>query len=98
MDTKTGQKIGSSRDSIAFVKDRPGHDIRYAIDQNKACAEIGYKACFSFEQALSETIDWYLSHRIKLEIQSLYGQVNQKDLESCNDPDLLTALKDLPKI
>lgn len=62
MDIKTGQKAGVSRELISFVKDRPGHDIRYAINPDKTCDKIGYKARFSFEQALSETIDWYLEH------------------------------------
>jgi dTDP-glucose 4,6-dehydratase len=62
MDFKIGRQSGASRELVTFVADRPGHDIRYAINPDKACAGIGYKAHFSFEQALSETIDWYLEH------------------------------------
>jgi dTDP-glucose 4,6-dehydratase len=45
-----------------FVKDRAGHDRRYAIDETKARAELGYSAAFSFDQALGATIDWYLAN------------------------------------
>ena len=61
VDEKTGAK-GSSRDLITFVKDRPGHDIRYAINSDKTLERIGFKAKYSFEQALSASIDWYLAH------------------------------------
>jgi dTDP-glucose 4,6-dehydratase len=47
---------------ITFVHDRPGHDLRYAINPDKSMEAIGYRAGFSFEQALSDTIDWYLEH------------------------------------
>jgi len=62
MDDKTGRPKGSSRKLISFVTDRPGHDIRYAINSDKSFEKIGYKARFSFEQALSATIDWYLEN------------------------------------
>ncbi len=61
MDEKL-QKKDSSKNLITFVKDRPGHDIRYAIDCEKIEKQIGFKAQFSFEQALSTTIDWYISN------------------------------------
>lgn len=61
MDQKMGKK-GSSRELIRFVADRPGHDIRYAINSDKTRDEIGFTATHSFEQALSATIDWYLDH------------------------------------
>jgi dTDP-glucose 4,6-dehydratase len=62
VDEKTGGPKGKSRELITFVADRPGHDIRYAINPDKSFEKIGYKACHSFEQALSETIDWYLDN------------------------------------
>jgi dTDP-glucose 4,6-dehydratase len=62
MDDKTGNPKGSSRERITFVTDRPGHDLRYAINPDKAIEKIGYKASHTFEQALSATIDWYLEH------------------------------------
>ena len=61
MDQKMGKK-GTSRGLITFVADRPGHDIRYAINCDKARDQIGFVATYSFEQALSATIDWYLDH------------------------------------
>ena len=56
------QKKDSSKNLITFVKDRPGHDIRYAIDCEKIEKQIGFKAQFSFGQALSTTIDWYIGN------------------------------------
>ncbi len=61
MDEKL-QKKDSSKNLITFVKDRPGHDIRYAIDCEKIEKQIGFKAQFSFGQALSTTIDWYIGN------------------------------------
>jgi dTDP-glucose 4,6-dehydratase len=60
------QKIyrkGSSRELITFVPDRPGHDLRYAIDSSKTQDQIGFVPRFSFEQALLATVDWYLENR-----------------------------------
>ncbi len=53
------EKLGKSEDLIEFVKDRPGHDKRYAIDASKIKNELGWKPQFKFEEAISETIDWY---------------------------------------
>lgn len=61
VDQKTGKKT-CSRELITFVADRPGHDIRYAINPDKTREQIGFTARYSFEQALSVTIDWYLGH------------------------------------
>ena len=47
---------------ITYVKDRPGHDKRYAIDATKISKELGLKPSVTFEQGLSETIDWYLEN------------------------------------
>ena len=63
MDEKLGREIGSSEKLITFVKDRPGHDLRYAIDASKINKELGWKPSVTFEQGLSKTIDWYLSNR-----------------------------------
>jgi dTDP-glucose 4,6-dehydratase len=62
VDEKTGRKPGTCRRLIRFVQDRPGHDLRYAINPDKSMEAIGYRAGFSFEQALSDTIDWYLEN------------------------------------
>ena len=48
---------------IRFVKDRPGHDMRYAIDPAKIERELGWKPKYSFDTGIQETIDWYLTHR-----------------------------------
>lgn len=62
MDEKLGREKGSSRNLITFVKDRPGHDKRYAIDANKIKSELGWEPSVTFEQGLSKTIDWYLAN------------------------------------
>lgn len=63
MDEKLKQKPGTSDQLIAYVKDRPGHDRRYAIDALKVNKNLGWKPSLTFEQGLSETIDWYLDHK-----------------------------------
>jgi len=62
MDQKLGRDAGSSEALITYVKDRPGHDLRYAIDANKINKELGWSPTVTFEQGLAETIDWYLSN------------------------------------
>ena len=62
MDSKMKNKIGTSRDLITFVKDRPGHDIRYAIDASKIKKNLGWQPSITFEVGLDMTIDWYLSN------------------------------------
>ena len=52
---------------IQFVKDRPGHDLRYAIDASKLNKELGWSPSVSFEEGLSKTIDWYLNSKDWLE-------------------------------
>lgn len=60
MDEKLGNARGTSQALITYVKDRPGHDRRYAIDATKINKELGWKPSVTFEQGLSDTIDWYL--------------------------------------
>ncbi len=62
MDEKTGKPEGHSEQLITFIKDRPGHDRRYAIDATKLSEELGWKPSVTFEEGLSETIDWYLQN------------------------------------
>jgi dTDP-glucose 4,6-dehydratase len=62
MDVKLDRAEGSSRGLIRFVKDRAGHDMRYAIDASKLEEEIGWKPSITFEEGLSKTIDWYLNN------------------------------------
>lgn len=60
MDEKLGNAPGTSEALITYVKDRPGHDRRYAIDASKINKELGWAPSVTFEEGLSETIDWYL--------------------------------------
>lgn len=62
MDEKLGREPGTSQKLITYVKDRPGHDRRYAIDASKLSNELGWKPSVTFEEGLSETIDWYLDN------------------------------------
>jgi dTDP-glucose 4,6-dehydratase len=63
MDEKLGRPEGTSAQLITYVKDRPGHDLRYAIDASKINSELGWTPSVTFEQGLSITIDWYLSNK-----------------------------------
>ena len=63
MDEKLGREVGTSEQLITFVKDRPGHDLRYAIDATKINKELGWKPSVTFEQGLSKTIDWFLENQ-----------------------------------
>ncbi|MDC6389757.1 dTDP-glucose 4,6-dehydratase [Maribacter sp. PR1] len=62
MDEKLGRQTNSSEKLINFVKDRPGHDLRYAIDASKIQKELGWSPSVTFEEGLSKTIDWYLNN------------------------------------
>jgi len=55
--------LGKSDELIRFVKDRPGHDRRYAMDSSKAERELGWRPRHSFDEALNATVDWYLEHQ-----------------------------------
>tara|TARA_B100000963_G_scaffold289151_1_gene258576 strand:- start:28612 stop:29661 length:1050 start_codon:yes stop_codon:yes gene_type:complete len=63
MDQKLGRVLGHSEKLITYVKDRPGHDLRYAIDSSKINKELGWYPKLTFEEGLSKTIDWYLSNK-----------------------------------
>ncbi len=62
MDEKLVHQKGHSRNLIRFVKDRAGHDLRYAIDASKLKEELGWTPSITFEEGLSLTIDWYLNN------------------------------------
>lgn len=62
MDRKLGREPGTSEKLISFVKDRAGHDMRYAIDCTKLKAETGWKQEVNFEEGLEKTVDWYLQN------------------------------------
>lgn len=62
MDRKLGRVEGESEKLITYVKDRPGHDKRYAIDAGKLNRDLGWKPSVTFEEGLEKTIDWYLAN------------------------------------
>jgi dTDP-glucose 4,6-dehydratase len=62
MDDKLNRPKGTSKKLITFVNDRPGHDLRYAIDASKIKNELGWTPSVTFEEGLNITIDWYLSN------------------------------------
>lgn len=62
MDAKLSCKQGTSEKLITFVKDRPGHDLRYAIDATKINKDLGWKPTVTFEEGLAKTIDWYFDN------------------------------------
>lgn len=63
VDEKVGNEIGTSEKLITYVKDRAGHDFRYAIDASKLEKELGWGPSLQFEEGLSKTIDWYLGNQ-----------------------------------
>lgn len=67
MDKKLGREAGASAKLITFVTDRPGHDLRYAIDSTRISNELGWKPSLQFEEGLEKTVDWYLSNTEWLE-------------------------------
>lgn len=84
MDEKLGNTPGTSDQLITYIKDRPGHDRRYAIDASKINKELGWKPSVTFEEGLSLTIDWYfknadwLRHVTSGEYQQYYQQQYNK--------------------
>jgi dTDP-glucose 4,6-dehydratase len=80
MDSKLNRTQGSSEKLITYVKDRPGHDLRYAIDASKINQELGWEPSVTFEEGLKITIDWYLENSTWLksvtsgEYQSYYNK------------------------
>lgn len=80
------KELGKSESLIKYVKDRPGHDRRYAMDSSKIKSELGWKPSYTFEKGLSETINWYITHKNWLDrvrsgeymeyYEKMYGTVN----------------------
>lgn len=56
------EALGKSEDLITYVKDRPGHDRRYAIDNTKITTQLGWKPSYTFEEGIKETIEWYIAN------------------------------------
>jgi len=63
LDSRLGRQSGENRGLITFVKDRPGHDRRYAIDASKLKSDLGWSPDYTFEIGIAETIDWYLANQ-----------------------------------
>ena len=64
MKTKTILKqVVKSEDLITYVTDRPGHDLRYAIDSTKVENELGWTLTHNFESGIKDTVDWYLNNQ-----------------------------------
>ena len=67
MDKKLDREEGESEKLITYVKDRAGHDLRYAIDSSKLQKELGWKPSLQFEEGLQKTVDWYIENTEWLE-------------------------------
>ena len=63
VDEKLGRQRGISDQLITYIKDRPGHDLRYAIDASKINKELGWEPSVTFEEGLNKTIDWYFKNK-----------------------------------
>jgi dTDP-glucose 4,6-dehydratase len=63
LDGRLGRAGGDNRGLITFVKDRPGHDRRYAIDASKIAGDLGWEPSYTFDRGIEETIDWYLANQ-----------------------------------
>ena len=63
MDKKLGRESGTSAKLITFVKDRAGHDLRYAIDSSRLKKDLGWEPSLQFEEGLEKTVDWYLANQ-----------------------------------
>jgi dTDP-glucose 4,6-dehydratase len=84
MDRKLGRTPGESANLITYVKDRAGHDKRYAIDATKINRELGWTPSLQFEEGLEKTIDWYLnnSNWVKNITSGAYQQYYQNQYET----------------
>lgn len=67
VDGRLGRAVGSARELITYVKDRPGHDRRYAIDSSKIMNELDWTPSLQLEEGLAKTVDWYLANETWLE-------------------------------
>ena len=67
VDARMGRAKGTARELITYVKDRPGHDRRYAIDAGKIKRELGWEPTMSMEEGLRRTVEWYFDHAEWLE-------------------------------
>lgn len=83
MDKKLGRNEGASANLITYVKDRAGHDLRYAIDASKIKKELGWQPSITFEEGLDKTADWYLTNETWLNnlISGAYMSYYEKQYE-----------------
>ena len=84
MDEKLGREKGTSEKLITYVKDRAGHDLRYAIDATKLKDELGWMPSLQFEEGISKTIDWYLEQQRMAETcyqRELSGIITRSNIE-----------------
>ena len=63
VDEKIGNPEGTSEKLISYVKDRAGHDLRYAIDASKIMNELDWEPSLQFEEGIRKTVDWYLENK-----------------------------------
>jgi dTDP-glucose 4,6-dehydratase len=84
MDGKLGRKAGSAESLITYVKDRAGHDLRYAIDSAKIQRELKWKPSLTFETGIVKTVDWYLENQSWLDhvISGEYGKYYESQYKS----------------
>jgi dTDP-glucose 4,6-dehydratase len=86
--------LGKSENLIKYVKDRPGHDRRYAIDNTKITSQLGWKPAYTFEEGIRETIEWYLNNRDWIEnvvsgdytkyYEKMYGGIDEAAADGGN--------------
>lgn len=83
MDSALERTPGTSEKLITYVKDRPGHDLRYAIDSTKIKDELGWKPSLTFEEGLKKTVQWYLDNDewLKNVTSGAYQQYYQKQYQ-----------------
>jgi dTDP-glucose 4,6-dehydratase len=87
MDEKLGREKGTSEQLISYVKDRPGHDLRYAIDATKINKELGWKPSVTFEEGLEITINWFLDSQdwLKNVTSGEYEKYYEKQYKSAGE-------------
>jgi len=83
-DEELGREKGASKNLITFVKDRAGHDFRYAIDNSKITSELGWKPSITPEEGIRKTVQWYLNNATWLEnvISGEYQEYYAKQYKS----------------
>lgn len=82
-DQKLGHPKGTSENLISFVEDRPGHDLRYAIDASKINKELGWEPIVPFNEGLSKTVEWYI-HNLKSISQSQESEATNSSKHNPN--------------